>query len=135
MSFSDQLKQSRIALINETEEYRQGITIKLFNSVIADTPVNTGRARANWQTTEGNPAEGTLSETNQIPVGRDGGTAQQRVVDFVTQSKPDTAIYLTNNLPYIEKLEFGSSSQSAEGMVRKNMARIEEHLKNRFRES
>lgn len=128
MSFSKQLSNAAKEVLAESDEHRRAVIVKLFNSIIADTPVKTGRARGNWQCTLGAPSNGLKerADQNKIPVKQDGGSAQDDVVNTVWPSAPDTTAYLTNNLPYIERLEFGYSGQSPAGMVRVNMARIDQ---------
>jgi hypothetical protein len=86
-------------------------TIELFGQVIKMTPVDTGRARGNWQCTVGSPA---TDETDRLDkVG-------SSVMSEVTQTVPKagSVVWLSNNVPYIRKLEYGSSTQAPGGMVR-----------------
>ena len=109
-SFSDDL-------IKFAEKADPGMTIRkvameVFHRVIIRTPVDTGRARANWQTSIGAPAEGEVDSTD-----RDRGLVEaSREIDKHTG---DESIFLANNLPYIEALENGSSkTQAPAGMVK-----------------
>ena len=94
------------------------VAMEVFHRVIIRTPVDTGRARANWQTSIGAPIENVLDETNKIPVGTPGGSADIDRALMIDKHQGDESIFLTNNLPYIEALENGSSTQSAAGMVK-----------------
>jgi len=125
MGFSDDIRKARKQMIDDADEYRQAVTISLFNSVILDTPVDTGRLRGNWQTSEG---EAKTGEVNRLD--KSGGEATTEAQQVVQSSNPDTVVHLTNNLPYATKMEFGGSDQSPQGMVRKNVARIEQILRN-----
>lgn len=78
----------------------RAIEIALFSGVIQSTPVDTGRARGNWQTTVGGPASGVLATLDPT-----GTQAIQSVVQNVGGAGKVT--WLTNNLPYIEVLEYG----------------------------
>jgi hypothetical protein len=89
----------------------RAVKIALFNGVIRDTRVDTGRLRGNWQTTTGQEAGGTLERLDPS-----GAQAQSEVIATV---KADTVDYLTNNLPYSEVWE------ERDGMVARNVARIE----------
>tara|TARA_R110001599_G_scaffold339851_1_gene559709 strand:- start:9868 stop:10260 length:393 start_codon:yes stop_codon:yes gene_type:complete len=124
MSFAEDLAKASVLVLQEADEDRKAITIKLFNSVILDTPVDTGRARGNWQCTQNSPAPGETDRQD-----RSGSLAQNEVLEVILSSQTDSAVYLTNNLPYAQKLEFGYSGQAPEGMVRKNMARIQQILR------
>ena len=117
MSFTGDLNRFRNKAVEASEETRKAITTELFNSVILDTPVKHGRARGNWQTSEGQP------KTSEIDrVDPNGSQATAEVESNLGEG--DTTVFLTNNLPYAEPLEYGSSKQAPEGMVRKNVARI-----------
>ena len=119
MSFaSDVAKYAKLAGAS-VDETGRAIVLELFRSVIKDTPVDTGRARGNWQTTIGTPASGT---TDRLGEEESLAEVSQQAASFGAGK----VIYLTNNLPYIYRLEFlGWSQQSPDGMARKNVARIQ----------
>jgi hypothetical protein len=87
------------------------ITFDVFSRVIRKTPVDTGRARGNWLCSTDNPltvqlsgarsAEATISDMGAIALRQPAGGV----------------VYLTNNLPYIHRLENGWSQQAPAGMV------------------
>lgn len=111
----------------------RGITLALFKSIIVGTPVDTGRARGNWQTSIGAPVTGTVERLD--PSGRAAiGDAQANAGGL------GQITWLSNNLPYIERLEYGGypegpntiggfSRQAPAGMVRVNMARIDKIIR------
>ncbi len=97
-------------------------SLGLLSGIVMDTPVDTGRARANWQTTIGAPASGQVIAWNGP-----GGAASAALTEGAARIEDvsgDVAIFLTNNVPYIEPLEFGHSRQAPGGMVRRNIARF-----------
>ncbi len=98
------------------------VAMEVFQRVIMRTPVDTGRARANWQVSIGSPVDGVLDDVNKIPVGTPGGSAIGRVATVVDKHRGDDSIFLANNLPYIEVLENGSSLQAPSGMVKVTLA-------------
>lgn len=104
----------------EIGETVRAVKIELFNGVIRDTRVDTGRLRGNWTTTTGAPAQGEVERTDKIPQGSNGGAAQGDVIRTV---KADSVDYLTNNLPYAEVWE------ERDGMIARNVARIERNIK------
>lgn len=98
----------------------QGIRATLFEvstAIIKDTPADTGRARGNWQASIGRGATGEVS----VDSVRSGEAKAIADVDQTVRVAVGDLYYLTNNLPYIERLEFGYSKQAPSGMVRKNM--------------
>ena len=93
------------------DEAARAITISLFNGVINDTRVDTGRLRGNWQASIGQPEQGTIERLDP------NGTQASTEVESTVQS--GAVNYLTNNLPYAEVWE------QRDGMVARNAARIE----------
>jgi hypothetical protein len=91
---------------------------ELFGEIIVNTPVKSGLARGNWQTTVGAPATGTL------PI-RSEAEALVEVAAATTYARGvDVSVHLRNNLPYIRRLEYGWSNQAPYGMVRRAVARF-----------
>lgn len=126
MSFSNQVRNFRRKAIGGAGRIRRAVAIELLSSVVLDTPVDTGRARGNWQTTTKRPAQGTTERSDS-----DGGMVVNEIVSQVS----DDVIYMTNNLPYIQRLEEGYSGQAPAGMVRKNAARIQRIIKQQAKQN
>ncbi len=122
MSFVKQLGQFRLKTESAADRVVRGLTIELFAGVVRDTPVDTGRARGNWQTTVG-----TIPAAERERLDRSGGAAIAEVV-AETPLKVGNKTFLTNNLPYIMPLEEGYSKQAPAGMVRKNFLRVKQIL-------
>ena len=72
------------------------------NGVIYRTPVDTGRARGNWQTTVGEPASGSVDALDAS--GDATKQAGERVIEGVPQFD---VLWISNNLDYIDVLEHG----------------------------
>ena len=89
-------------------------TSEVFSNIIQMTPVDTGRARGNWQCTIGAPF-----------VGEDD-TGSVMKANSVIPRRAGSVVYLTNNVPYIGKLEYDAHSRQAPaGMVRVSVALFE----------
>lgn len=84
------------------------------SAVVLATPVDTGRARANWLVEIDGPAEGTVE-----PIDQSGNAAIQAAAAKVAEYVPGVSaeIHLTNNLPYIQRLNDGWSAQAPAGFV------------------
>lgn len=108
-SFSEELK--RFAEKADPEIVVKKVAMDVFRRVILRTPVDTGRARANWQASIGAPIEGEIESTDQ----NRGIVEAAQVIDNL---EGDQSIFLSNNLPYIERLENGYSAQSPSGIVK-----------------
>lgn len=91
--------------------------LKTFTGIVTKTPVDTGRARSNWFVTANVPYRGSVVGTEGQQINRtvDMGAVRSGKQEFAT-------FYLTNNLPYIERLEFGYSNQAPSGMIRLTFA-------------
>lgn len=91
------------------------VALAVDSAVVLGTPVDTGRARSNWQV-----------ELNSAPSGvvdSHGGNAAQSSMDKAAEKietydgDTHTSIHITNNLPYIGRLNDGSSAQAPSGFV------------------
>ena len=77
-----------------------------------------GSARGNWQASINSPIR---SERQNID---SNGNATIAEMMTVAQRSVGQVFYLTNNLPYIERLENGWSQQAPAGMVRVSFAEL-----------
>jgi len=78
--------------------------------------VDSGRARGNWQPAINN-AIGVELETTD----KNGNATITKVGSETNNLKAGDTFYLSNNLPYAERLEYGWSKQAPSGMVRINL--------------
>ena len=133
-------KWAKGMLPEKQNRFVRTVGLKALRGVVMMTPVGNpdlwtrpappgyvgGRARANWQVTTGSPGGGILE--NVDPSGNGtirNGTAAMTVV---WQEPFFGRITLFNNLPYIEALEHGHSTQAANGMVAVTLANIRAEL-------
>lgn len=119
MSFSDDVRRFAVKAAEAHDKIARTAALELFSSVIRSTPVDTGRARGNWQTSVGQPTP------NEIDRDDKSGAQAIGEVQARTPEGSGQEVFLTNNLPYIYSLEFGSSKKAPEGMVRINFARVQ----------
>ena len=116
--------------------------IKLFYKVVLPSPVDTGRFRANWNVAYGAPNPSTDGKSGrtrrhsgtgtQVGRTRTASTASSREraqIESVNRMPATGVIYLTNNLAYAVKLEYGHSAQAPSGMVRIAVAQWPEILR------
>lgn len=80
------------------------IAFRLYARITDLTPVDTGRARANWNITS--------TESPDLSV-RDPGEPK-----MAPQLQPSYVYTISNNLPYIVALEEGHSKQAPAGMMK-----------------
>lgn len=98
----------------------QKISMEAFKRIILRTPVDTGRARANWGCTIGSPRLPVQLDTTD----KSGNPTTAAMVAEVQKFPGDGRLFMVNNLPYIGELENGSSQQMPSGMVRATMAEM-----------
>lgn len=98
------------------DETSRAVTLEAFTSVIENTRVDTGRAKGNWQTTVEQPATGDVDRLDP-----NGSSA---INEAAANIKPRSLNIISNNLPYIGKLE------ELDGMVGKTEARINRIIRN-----
>lgn len=102
------------------EKVMRQVSIKLFSAIIKATPVDTGRARNNWFASGSTPSQETTT------YGALQGTATiQRATTVINTASDWHEFTLTNNLPYIQRLEYGWSKQAPQGFVRVNVGRFQ----------
>ena len=136
MSFGDDIQRFAKKATDAHDKITRVATLELFKGVILATPVGNpdnwknpemappgyvgGRARGNWQCSVGSPASGEIERVDE------SGNETVADAESKTPKGAGQVTMLTNNLPYIEKLEYGHSSQAEPGaMVRKNVARVQ----------
>ncbi|MCY1388625.1 hypothetical protein D9M71_34000 [compost metagenome] len=118
MSFSSDMNDAAKKIIEAHDKIARAATLELFSGVVKSTPVDTGRARGNWQTSVSAPAEGITDREDK------GGSKAIAEVNANTPEGAGQETFLSNNLPYIEILEHGGSKQAPAGMVAVNFARV-----------
>lgn len=99
------------------------LALGIENRIVLATPVDTGRARSNWIASLDKPATGVIDayapdadeKPGQIGPNAAGAIAAADAVLLQTQDFP--VIYLSNNLPYIARLNDGSSVQAPAAFV------------------
>lgn len=79
------------------KEVRKSFVFNLYNAIVLKTPVDTGRARGNWQVTSGKAADKTTE--NKQPIHRSKSD--------LPENNNDESYFISNNLPYINTLEYG----------------------------
>ena len=101
-----------------TDNYDAIVTktvIDLFASIVELTPVDTGRARANWAMGMDLNDSGDFVDLTDM-------------AEFEYQTKRGDTIWIWNNLVYIVPLEEGHSKQAPRGMVALSLRRFDKFL-------
>jgi len=118
MATSDDIARVIAKLEAAPGRLKRGLLLEATGRIVDRTPVDTGRARGNWQASSGQPVEGVLDRLDPGGTVAVQAAAQVRAVD-------GEDLYLVNNLPYIKRLEDGWSQQAPQGMVALTVAELQ----------
>lgn len=112
------------------------ICLDLLTGIVIKTPVDTGRARANWQASINTPKTGEINYDGDAGSGAVAGMTSGGSNfaigrgDGAVKQAPGNVFWITNNLPYISRLEFeGWSKQASKGMVRVTIDEVQRKLR------
>ncbi len=101
MGFSASIGKWAGDTITRTENVGKQAAIALFRGVILDTPVDTGRLRANWQVITDSPAFSQLDLDD-----KNGAQTIVKMTTVVFAQGHDFTVYMANNLPYTPVTRF-----------------------------
>ncbi len=101
------------------------MVLELLTRVVLKTPVDTGRARGNWQTTIGSAPEGESGRLDESVSAEDSSSIEAGL-KVLAELPPFAVVWISNNLDYISYLENGSSKQAPEGMLAVSIAELQE---------
>ena len=112
-AFSKRMGVVAKAVFEDTEKKIKRAAIVADQALVLGTPVDTGRARANWIASVGSPTSLQLNSTDP-----GGSQAISQGLNTVQQwSIGEGSIFFTNSLPYIQRLDDGWSDQAPAGMT------------------
>lgn len=86
------------------KKVRVNYAFALYSSIVKKTPVDTGRARANWNISVGNVDSSITEETKKSGL---------KHKESEINPSGDESIFISNNLPYITTLEYGGYSKKS----------------------
>lgn len=97
-------------IMRELKLVREQLGVVFIQDIVPRTPVDTGHARRNWQVNWGVP------NFNELPgVDRAGANTVQNGLSKIRAGRDRNAflpLVIENNVPYIDKLNQGSSKQA-----------------------
>ena len=107
MSFSADIdKAYQVKVIDRLEKTVRTVALAVDRELVMNTPVDTGRARSNWLPSIGSP---------DIRIVEPG--AKPDITGATLNYSLKSEIFITNNLPYIRRLNDGHSQQAPAGFV------------------
>lgn len=121
LDLANSLERKAKAIDNAASQTAVDTALAIVGDLAYKTPVDTSQALSNWQVTLDTPATGNISP--HYP-GLQGSTQRASAAETLNLAKavlktkkPGQAIYITNNLPYIKRLNDGYSAQAPAGFV------------------
>lgn len=94
--------------------------IAALDKVVHTTPHDTGQARANWQVAI-RSARPINTPTEEQDYDGDATVAKGTAIIRGTKRQPGQVIFISNSLPYIQRLNEGWSQQAAAGFVERSV--------------
>jgi hypothetical protein len=87
-------------------KFIRSVCLETFKRVVQRTPVDTGRARGNWQVEINAPAAGTIEADQWASVFERGDA-------MLASIPPFSVVHITNNVEYVFYLEYVRRSKQA----------------------
>ena len=122
MTFASDLAKFRKKVGLRADQVVRKVTLDLTRDLVRATPVDTGMARSSYFF--GSDRTGG-KETSP---SKNGSPTNRRAAQFTSTLQAGGVFYIVNNLPYIMRLEFGSSQQAPAGMARITVDRFQSYL-------
>ena len=134
----DVLEFANRAKLN-TRQVIRATTLEISTSIILRTPVDSGRARNGWYATLDVPSRQVPKKTKatkniNAPAPDSNSARAVKRVETAIADFGGNVYYLTNNLPYIRRLEYETnfSKQAPNGMMRVSVSEYRVVLKEKL---
>ncbi len=121
-SFAKKMRAYKDDISKQVNEVKKQAVQEIVLQVVPDTPVLTGQARSNYYTTNGSPS---AAVTAYGPFTQDGYQSINRMRIALQGAKPGVPMFITNNLPYIGRLNDGYSAQAPANFIQIAIARAQ----------
>lgn len=124
-------------IIADLDAHAEAVAIDLALEITAElritTPVLTGWARANWVPSLGDPYDGGSAAVQPTPglVTTAMSRQNEGLAQVLSYRLAQGPIWVTNNVPYIHRLNEGWSQQAPSGFVQAAVARAVQTVRGR----
>ena len=98
----------------------RALSLNLLIGLVRTTPVDTGRAKGNWFVSPTQKSNRTIDNNRRSQQAISQGSAT--IQSVINEKFPD--ITVSNNLPYIEKLNDGHSKQAPKKFIETEINRV-----------
>lgn len=122
--FAKRIKRKAKKIEVNTDKLVKQVATIADQVVVFSTPVDKGRARSNWIVSLGFPNTSTIEpyapgEKLGIGENANASAAISQATGIINTRKSGQDIFISNNLPYIGKLNDGYSAQAPSNFVEK----------------
>ena len=124
--FANRMEQRANRLPQAVSEVAASTAMVIVSDLAYSTPVDTSQALSSWIVSLDDPSVATVQ--GGYFTGSEGSTqdeSAQQTIDaaqtVLTQKKPGQPIFITNNQPYIKRLNSGYSKQAPAGFVERSI--------------
>lgn len=124
--FANRMDQRADRLPQAVSEVAASVAMVIVSDLAYQTPVDTSKALSSWIVTLDEPSTVALEEGHFV--GSQGSTqdeSAQMTIDnaqrVLAQKQPGQSIFITNNQPYIVRLNSGYSKQQPAGFVERSL--------------
>jgi len=136
-SFGKRMKRRASNVERNVNTVARKVCIVLHRELVLATPVDTGTARSNWIVSLGSPANGTRKAYKPHPKGSGAGigesanasAALEAGAAVIARRKAGQSLFVSNNLPYIQRLDEGHSAQAPANFVKRAILQANALLK------
>lgn len=116
----EEFEDSTVPLI--AKEVQKTLVIEIYKRIVLTTPVLTGRARRNWTPTIGTPSNFSTEDVAGVlltgaPVTQDEKSRIKSVISTLNALPLGQTVWISNNLPYIRRLDNGYSQKAPSGIT------------------
>ena len=95
---------------NKAEMVVRSSMLDMVGAVIEPSPVDKGTFKSNWQ--------GGIGSVNYSTSDAAGSDSRSKIEAVLTGWKAGQSFWITNSMPYAQRLEYGWSKIAPQGMVR-----------------
>ena len=105
-AFNDEFRRNFMSVIKRVSDRSdlvvQKVGMRLGQSLVLKSPVDTGRFRGNWQY-----GAGKINTDTNGREDRSGSSSMGRIVEGLNSWRTGEMVYITNSLPYARVIEYG----------------------------
>lgn len=123
LELADELDTARLMIRLRARELTKYVALRMLEYLVRVTPVDEGVAVSNWRIAVGGSGFGAEPIPAYLP-GSKGSTQEANIAAAIEAAKialkgaqPRKALAIINRVPYIQRLNEGSSSQAPAGFI------------------